>query len=246
MASPQPLIFAHRGASHDAPENTIAAFSLARSMGADGVELDTSLTRDGIPVVIHDLRVDATTNGSGPVHDFDLKTLKTLDAGSHFGERFRGEPIPTLDEVFEAVGPTRWVNVELKAAGWQSDGLERAALKVIQHHNVAKRVIVSSFNPITLRRFRALAPHIPIGYLYAPDEPFILRSRWLMLGLSYDALHPHYKMITQDFMQRARAEKKQVNTWTVDDPSEMLRLRTLGVNAIITNRPDVALRTLRP
>ena len=245
MSSPQPLIFAHRGASHDAPENTIAAFSLARSMGADGVELDTSLTRDGIPVVIHDLRVDATTNGSGLVHDFDLKTLRTLDAGSHFSDRFRGEPIPSLDEVFEAVGPTLCVNVELKAVGWRSDRLERATLKVIQRHNAAKRVIISSFNPITLRRFRALAPQIPIGYLYSPDEPFILRSRWLMLGLSYDALHPHHKMITQDYMRRARAAKKQVNTWTVDDPTEMLELCALGVNAIITNRPDVALRTLR-
>ncbi|HVO44633.1 MAG TPA: glycerophosphodiester phosphodiesterase family protein [Aggregatilineales bacterium] len=240
-----PLILGHRGASHDAPQNTVAAFALARSMGADGVELDTSLTRDGVPVVIHDLTLDKTTDGSGPVRALDLAAIKALDAGIRFGERFRGERIPTLDEAFEAVGPDLWVNVELKAEGWHTDGLEWAVLKVIQRHQAAGRVIVSSFNPFTLRRFRALSPQMLIGYLYSPDEPLYLRERWLMAGVWYEALHPHHSLITPEYMLRARLVKKQVNAWTVDDPDRMLALRDLGVNAIITNRPDVAIQTLR-
>jgi glycerophosphoryl diester phosphodiesterase len=247
----QPLIFAHRGASHDAPENTLAAFTLAHTLGADGVELDTSLTRDGIPVVMHDMTLDKTTNARGPVRQYDLAAIKTFDAGSHhnFAEKFRGEPIPTLDEVFEALGPAMLVNVELKADHFeeslQSDGLEWAVLKVIQRHNAAKRVIISSFNPLVLRRFRALNAYIPIGYLYAPDEPAYLRRPYLMAGLHYQALHPYHGMVTPEFMERARLAQKSVNTWTVDDPDQMRHLRDLRVNAIITNRPDLAIATLR-
>src|SRR5579863_536336 len=90
-----PLVFGHRGASFDAPANTLSAFRLARQMGADGVELDTSLTADGVPVVIHDLTVDETTDGSGRVHDFTLSQIKTLDAGSYFDYSFHEERIPT-------------------------------------------------------------------------------------------------------------------------------------------------------
>src|SRR5258708_7988866 len=178
-----PLILAHRGASHDAPQNTVAAFKLARQYGADGVELDTSLTHDGIPVVIHDLSVDKTTNGTGPVRLFDLRSIKELDAGSKFGPMFKGEQVPTLDEAFEAVGPNLVVNVELKSESWTPNGLEPAALEVIRRHNASQRVIVSSFNPMALRRFRAIAPDIPIGYLYSPEQPVWLRDRWFMAGL---------------------------------------------------------------
>ncbi|MCC7451414.1 MAG: glycerophosphodiester phosphodiesterase [Anaerolineae bacterium] len=242
-----PLVLAHRGAKHDAPENTAAAFTLARQMGADGVELDTSLTRDGVPVVIHDLTLDKTTDGHGLVRSYDLKTIKTLDAGSHLDPKFKGEPIPTLDEAFEAIGPDLIVNVELKVEPRQlgSDGLEQAALNVIRRHNAARRVIVSSFNPLALRRFAALAPDIPIGYLYEEHEPSFLRDGWLMLGARFEALHPHHPMIDAGFMRWAKARGYRVNTWTVDEPDRVRELRDLGVDAIISNRPDVALRALK-
>src|SRR5260221_4410550 len=140
------LILAHRGAGHDAPQNTVAAFQLARKMGADGIELDTSLSRDGVPVVIHDLTLDATTDGSGPVRALDLKALKELDAGSRFSPAFKGERIPTLDEAFEAVGPDLVVNVELKTGSWRSDGLAQAAAATLRRQHAAKRVISSSFH----------------------------------------------------------------------------------------------------
>src|SRR5579859_2963979 len=213
-----PLVLGHRRASHDAPQNTVAAFQLARKMGANGVELDTSLSRDGVPVVIHDLTLDATTNGSGPVRALDLKALKELDAGSRFSSAFKGERIPTLDEAFEAIGPDLVVNVELKTVSWRPDGLEKAAAAVIRRHNAAKRVIVSSFNPFALRRFRAVAPEIPLGFLYSPDEPIYLRNGWLLAGFKHEARHPHHLMIDATYMAWAKVHGYRINTWTVDDP----------------------------
>lgn len=239
-----PRVLGHRGASFDAPENTLAAFELARRQGADGVELDTSLSKDGVPVVIHDLTLDSTTDGNGPVRDLDLKALKALDAGSHFDLEFRGERIPTLDEALEVIGPDMTVNIELKTASWRADGLEQAVLRVIRRHGASSQVIVSSFNPLALRRFRALAPDIPIGYLYSPDEPIYLRYGWLMLGVPHQARHPHQSMIDAQYMAWARKHGYQVNTWTVDEPDRIRELRDLGVNAIITNRPALALEAL--
>lgn len=242
--SHMPLVLAHRGASFDAPENTLAAFGLAQRQGADGIELDTTLSKDGVPVVIHDLTLDNTTDGNGPVHDLNLRALKALDAGSHFDMEFRGERIPTLDEALEIVGPALTVNIELKTTAWRSDGLEQAVLRVIRHHGAAAQIIISSFNPFALRRFRALAPDIPIGYLYAPDEPIYLRYGWLMLGLAHEARHPHHAIVDARYMAWARKHGYRVHTWTVDEPDRIRELRDLGVDAIITNRPALALETL--
>ncbi|MFN8420288.1 MAG: glycerophosphodiester phosphodiesterase family protein [Anaerolineae bacterium] len=240
----KPLILGHRGASHDAPENTLAAFELARQMGADGVELDTSLSRDGVPVVIHDLTLDKTTDGHGAVAEYTLPMLKMLDAGSSFDASFAGERIPTLDEAMEAIGKELFVNIELKSRSWYSDGLELAALKVIRRHNAADRVIISSFNPMTLRRFRRMAEDIAIGYLYSPDEPVYLRYGWFMAGLPHEARHPYHGLVNEEFMAWARSHQYRVNVWTVDDPARIAELTALGVDAIITNRPDVALQAV--
>ncbi|MEP7286701.1 MAG: glycerophosphodiester phosphodiesterase family protein, partial [Chloroflexota bacterium] len=238
----KPLVLAHRGASYDAPQNTLAAFALARQMGADGVELDTSLTRDGVPVVFHDLMLDRTTNGTGPVRSLDLAAIKALDAGGKFLPRFKGEQIPTLDEALETIGPDLVVNIELKTSRWFTDGLERAVMDTLRRHNAMQRVIISSFNPLSLRLFRAIAPDIPVGYLFSPQEPFYLREGWLMVGLSYEAQHPYHAMIDSAYMAAQQSQGYRVNTWTVDDPERIIELRDLGVDAIITNRPDVALK----
>src|SRR6266496_640164 len=111
---PRPIVFAHRGASAHAPENTIAAFELALAQNADAIELDVKLTADGHVVVIHDSTVDRTTGSRGRVKDLSLAQLRSLDAGSFFSEKYRGEKIPTLEEVLEAVGKRTIINVELK------------------------------------------------------------------------------------------------------------------------------------
>ncbi|MCL7453535.1 MAG: glycerophosphodiester phosphodiesterase, partial [Anaerolineae bacterium] len=124
----RPLNFAHRGASHEAPANTLAAFELAAEMGADGIELDVHLSRDGELVVIHDFSLEGTTNGHGRVGDRTLPELKALDAGSWFDPRLAVQRIPTLQEVIDAVAARLLLNIELKSDSWQDHGLAAAAV----------------------------------------------------------------------------------------------------------------------
>ena len=234
----KPLVIAHRGASAHAPENTLSAFNLALEMGADGVELDVSLTKDGIPVVLHDDTVDRTTNGRGTITQMTLAQVKELDASNKF-EKYRGEKIPTLEEVLRTVTPRGTINIELKSMSLQTDGVEAATLAAIENTGALDKVMTSSFNPLALRRMYILEPRIPRGLLYSPKLPIYLRRAWLRPLAHPTALHPHYSMITREFVAWAHGKGYKVNTWTVDDPGEMKRLIELGVDAIMTNKPDV-------
>lgn len=240
----QPLNLAHRGASHDAPQNTLAAFWLANQYGADGYELDVHLSKDGVPVVIHDFSVDATTNGSGSVADLTVEELQRLDAGAKFAPEFAGERIPTLEEVFAVVEPGMIVNVELKSRSLADDGLEAAVIRLIGKCQMQERIILSSFNPLSLMRVRRHAPNLRIGLLYALDLPLYLRKAWSRVFVRPDALHPHRGMVNAQYMDWAKARGYEVNVWTVDEPQPMQNLAALGVDAIITNRPDVLRRVL--
>ena len=233
------LNFGHRGASHDAPANTLAAFELAAQYGADGVELDVMLTADRQPVVIHDATVDATTDGTGRVADLTLAQIKALDAGSTFDQRFAGERVPTLAEVLEAVGDRLLLNVELKGLGLKQDGLETLVADLIVRHGLTSRVIVSSFNPLRLRRMRKIAPQIPLGFLHAPGVLGRWRWEWLMWGFRREADHPEHRQVTPNYMAWARRRRLRVNTWVVNSPERMAVLRDMGVDMIITDRPDV-------
>jgi len=245
LESDRTLNIAHRGASAAAPPNTLAAFKKAIELGADGIEFDVHFSADGVPVVIHDFTVDATTDGSGRVADLTLAQLKQLDAGTRFDPAFTGERIPTLDEVLEAVrGRRGWggellLNVELKTTSPGDNGLERAVITLVEQHSLSRRVLFSSFNPFSLRRAKRIAPHIPAGLLYDQGLSLPLRRAWLAFLAPHEARHPHYKMVDARYMAWARRRGYRVNTWTVDDPAEMRRLVGLGVNGIITNVPDV-------
>lgn len=243
-----PLILGHRGASAYAPMNTIPAFELAFDQGADGIELDVHRSQDGYAVIIHDFTVDHTTDGSGPVADMTLAELKALDAGGWFSDAFRGVQIPTLDEVFEVVGQRGFVNVEIKSDSQITDGVEQVVADVIARYSMSQQVIVSSFNPLALSRFRAIMPDVPIGFLYAAAAGMEIDTHAIMrqLGLKYEAEHPHYKMIDKALMEQARSNGHYVNAWTVNDPEHTLALRELGVHTVITDKPDVMYRALHP
>ncbi len=233
MYDGQLLVFGHRGASSYAPMNTLPAFELAYEQGAQGIELDVHRTTDGELVVIHDFTVDATTNSSGSVSDFTLGELKQLDAGAWFDECFAGTRIPTLTEVIESVGRKLFINIEIKSRSIETDGIEEAVAKCIALHNVQDRVIVSSFNPLTLARFQNAMPNVPIGYLNMPSD--------INLEVAYDASHPIHLMVDEAYMEAVRREGYRVNTWTVNDPQRAAELGNLGVDAIITDKPDVVL-----
>lgn len=236
------LVFGHRGAKAYAPMNTLPAFELALKQGADGIELDTHLTKDGRLIVLHDFTVDHTTNSQGYAKDKTLAEIKALDAGSYFNASFAGTQIPTLDEVFEAVGHKLLINVEIKSETVETDGVEQAVADCLTHHDMKKRIIVSSFNPLTLKRFRAILPDVPIGYLYAQDWTF---SPEVMDTVPHEARHPQYTMIDKAYMEWARSHGWRVNTWTVNDPAKAVELRGLGVDGIITDNPDTVIEALR-
>jgi glycerophosphoryl diester phosphodiesterase len=233
------LNIGHRGASAAAPPNTLAAFEKAVELGADGIEFDVHLSADGVPVVIHDLTVDGTTNGSGRVADLTLAQLKHLDAGSTFDPTFAGERIPTLEEVLQRVGSRLLLNIELKTISLHDNGLEQAVIAQVEHYGLDDRVLLSSFNPLSLRRAKRMAPHVPVGLLYGPDLPVPLRQAWLAFAAPHEARHPEHKMVDAHYIAWAQRRGYRVNVWTVDDPDEMRRLIGLGVDGIITNVPDV-------
>ncbi len=239
------LLFAHRGASAEAPANTIAAFRRAMQVGADGVELDVHLTRDRQVVVIHDESVAAVTGQGGRVREMTLAEIQALDAGSYFGPAFRGERIPTLGQVLEAVGPQAIVNVELKGTGVAGDGLEREVVRLVRQRGMAAQVIFSSFNPFHLWRARRLAPEIPRAMLHSSDTPAYVRQLWLLPLVHPDALHPDHGMVDGAYMKRARSWGVRVNAWTVDDPAEARRLLALGVDGLIANDPRRLREALR-
>jgi glycerophosphoryl diester phosphodiesterase len=239
---PRTLVFGHRGASAYAPMNTIPAFELAAAQGADGVELDVHLSQDGQLIVLHDFTVDHTTDGHGYARDMTLAELRQLDAGVNFGDQFRGVRIPTLDEVFEAVGRRLFINVEIKSETLETDGVEQVTAETINRHKMEKRVIVSSFNPLALQRFRAILPDVPIGFLYMEGGvPF----PEVVDALPHEARHPHHPMIDAAYMDWAREHKYRVNTWTVNDPDKTRELIALGVDAVITDKPDVMIEVVR-
>ena len=236
------LNIAHRGASAVAPENTLAAFEKAEALGADGVELDVRLCADGVPVVIHDASVDRTTGGSGRVADMPLTQLKELDAGSWFGPAFSKEPIPTLTETLETVGGKLILNIELKGEGLLNRGLVRAVVDVIRKHGLGKRVLLSAFNPFTLRRVQKIAPQLPTALLYASASLPHFAS--LIARRPYAALHPHVAALSAEHVDRIRRHNHRIHVWTVDDPREMRRLIRWDVDGIITNVPDELCRLL--
>lgn len=238
-ATSKPLIIAHRGASKIAPENTMAAFRMAAQLGADAIELDAKLSRDGVIVVHHDSTLDRTTSGSGPVSSINLQEIRKLDAGSHFSEAFSGERVPTLEEVLEAFGDQLLVNVELTNYAHPLDELPGRAAALVRGCGLERRVLFSSFNPMALWKVKRMAPEIPAGLLLLPQEPGWLRSM-LRRITPHDALHPQEQLISADDVKREHAKGRIVNAWTVNDAGRLRELLENGVDGIITDVPDLA------
>lgn len=234
LSGPFPLIIGHRGASADAPENTLAAFALALEQGAQGVELDVRLSADGDVIVMHDATVERTTDGAGPVSKLTAEQLRSLDAG-------QGQPVPTLDDVFEAFGPAMLYNIELKEPGLWGKGLESAVADRIDAYHLHHHVVVSSFSPLSLRRAQQqLSATTMTGFLWMRG-PRMLRH---LLAPHTPADHPHCAVVDEAYMAWARSRDLHVHVWTVDDVREARRLAGLGIHALITNRPRIIVAAL--
>lgn len=239
---PQPVIFAHRGASASAPENTLAAFELALAHGADGIELDVKLSADGHVVVIHDATVDRTTGAHGRVKDLTLADLRTLNAGSFFSGNFSTEKIPLLEEVFEVLGKRIFINVELTNYNTPRDHLVESVCMLVKKFNMQKRVIFSSFYASNLSRAYSYLPDVPCGLLaFNGLLGAWARSFGFAFG-KYAALHPYLKDVTPQQVQRVHRLNRRVHVWTVNAEEDMRRLFGWGVDAIFTDDPQLAIR----
>lgn len=235
MALARPLVWAHRGASFDAPENTLAAFALAEKQGADGIELDAQLCQTGEVVVLHDESLGRTTGFAGLIGETPWSVVRTLDAGARKNERYRGERIPLLAETLR--GFSRLVNVEIKCDRADDRGLTAAVVRVIREAHAEERVLLSSFNPLCLLRARLFAPRLPRALLFESEAAWPLRSALSAPALAAVALHPESVLASRERIGRWRRRGYRVAVWTVDDPVEASRLVEWGANGIITNRP---------
>jgi glycerophosphoryl diester phosphodiesterase len=230
------LVLGHRGASAEAPENTLAAFALAMQQGADGVELDVWRCGTGEVVVIHDRDARRTCGVELDVRSASLGSLARLDAGSWKAPRFAGERIPTLAAVLDAL-PGAVVNVELKSSGVPDLALAPAVARVVRDARAEERVIASSFDLLLLAAFRAAAPRVRAGVLFASDQSWRARAGVGAALLRAAAVHPEHGLVTAERAARWAARGLAVNAWTVDAPDEARRLAALGAAALITNRP---------
>jgi glycerophosphoryl diester phosphodiesterase len=241
---PNPAIIAHRGASAYAPENTLAAFELAVRQKADAIELDAKLTIDRHVVVFHDQTLDRTTGSHGRVIDSKLLDLRRLDAGSHFDVAYRGEQIPTLDEVFDLAGRQTYINIELTNYASPTDRLPEKVAEIVKKHNLAERVMFSSFNPLALIRIRRILPQIPIGLLADTRNQGIWARSWLGSLLRYQSLNPALEDVDRRLVERTHRRGCRLLVYTVNQSEDMRHLFNIGVDGIFTDDPLTARRIL--
>lgn len=239
---PRPAIFAHRGASAHAPENTLAAFALALEQGADAIELDAKLSADGHVIVIHDLTVDRTTGAQGKVQEMSLAKLRALDAGSSFAPKFHGEKIPLLEEVFEAFGNRTFINVELSNHHTPNDQLVETVCMLVKKFNLQKRVLFSSFHPRSLAKAQGLLPEAPRGLLANDGFRALLVRSFIFYFGNFQALHPNIWTTSPQQIRRVHRLGRRAYIFTVNKEEQMRKLFRWGADGIFTDDPPLALR----
>ena len=235
-------IWAHRGASFYAPENTLEAFDIAVKQKADGIELDVQLSKDGELVVIHDETIDRVSDGTGFVKDYNLNELKKFNFGKLF-PHFGFSAIPALEEVYRLLKPTDLIiNIELKTGIIFYKGIEEKLIKLAKKMNMEDRIIYSSFNHYSLLKLREIKKDVKMGLLVSDLYVDVLDYA---VKLGADALHPiGYMLKLPGFIEESKAKNMKLHVWTVDDDEEIRLLNAQGIDAIITNKPVTARKAI--
>lgn len=225
----RPRVIAHRGASGHRPENTMAAYALAVEQGADMIEVDLHVSRDGAIPIAHDAQLERV-GGTGEIADCDLAILQALDAGD-------GERIPTLAEILDRFGAQIPFNLELKqSTRGPYPGLPAAALEAVRQRGIERDTLFSSFYRDVLKDLRSQSEQARIALLLSPQWPEKPVERALALGA--EAINPHFVMAKPDLVERAHDAGLAVYVYTVDDPAQMEQLLDVGVDGLFTNQPD--------
>jgi glycerophosphoryl diester phosphodiesterase len=227
---------AHRGASGRYPENTRLAFVKAIEAGADMIELDCQLSRDGHVVVFHDEKLYRTGRSRGTVRSKTLEELKKIDIGKWRGKAFAGEHILTLEEAMGSIAGNADLCLEIKSYQNSTPGIELKILFIVGHYDYFDRTIFSSFDYRTLARVRQLAPEATIGIILSSP----LRANWLEMARAITAksLHLQKSLVTRELLAKAWEEGLDVYVWTVDDTREMEALAAMGVQGLISDFPE--------
>ncbi|KGX86238.1 glycerophosphodiester phosphodiesterase [Pontibacillus litoralis] len=238
----QTYVYAHRGSSGTHPENTLAAFRAAIQCGADGIELDVQMTKDGEVVVIHDEQVDRTTNGEGWICDMTYAQLATLDAGSWFDPAFSNEQIPTLNNVLTICKDTNvMINIELKNDRIRYEGMEKLVVQKVRDYHMEKQVVLSSFFHESLTVVHRLAPELETAILY--ERP--LREPWKQaIECHATAIHAPKQFVSSGYIIQAKKYRQAIRVFTVNIEKEMKELCEMKVDAIITDFPEQAIQIL--
>ena len=246
----KPLIIAHRGASALAPENTLAAFKKAIEDGAEGIEFDVRLAKDGVPVVFHDSKLYRLGRTEGRVSDFTSKELQKLDVGSWFNAnkspqlngKFAPETIPTLSQVLEFLNDYKGlIYIELKCKDAEIETLVKEVCRLITNSPLISNILVKSFKLEVIPSIRRYCPDVKTGALFAPKIMTILRKEKHLVKIAHeigaDHLSLHFSLATRKLMEKAAKRNLPVTIWTADNPRWVKRAFDLGINAIITNNP---------
>ncbi|MDQ0116183.1 glycerophosphodiester phosphodiesterase [Paenibacillus harenae] len=237
-------IVAHRGWSGAAPENTMAAFKLALTEPDIAIiELDVHLSKDGVPVVIHDHTLDRTTSGTGRVKDCTLEDLRELDAGSWFAPEFSEERIPTLEEVLQLAKGRCMLHVELKTMGNVYEGIEEKVINLIHRHGVKDQVVLSSFDHHSMKRANEIDPSIKAGLIFL-GNPTLLIDQLHYTGAT--SVSMHYYFVTHELVNEMKELEIDLGVWTVDDSDTLASIVEQYPDIrITTNYPDRLLRIAR-
>ena len=229
--------FAHRGFSGKYPENTMLAFEKAVEIGADGVELDVQLTKDGEVVIIHDETIDRTTDGKGYVVDYTYEELSKLDASYIYTGKMGFNKIPTLKEYFELAKDLDFVtNIELKTGINQYLGIEEKVYKLIKEYKLEKKVIISSFNHFSVLRMKKIAPELKCGFL---SEDWIIDAGAYTASHGIECFHPRFNNLIPEVVEELKRNNIEINTWTVNKEEDIKDLINKGIDILIGNYPDL-------
>lgn len=232
--------FAHRGFSSQYPENTLLAFRKALEEGVDGIENDVQLTKDGEVIILHDERVDRTTNGTGWVKDYTLAELRELVANGRFGGRFPAQRVPTLREYLELVKDAPIIsNIEMKTGVFEYRPMEQKVVDLLREYQLEDRVIISSFNHFTILRMRQLAPELKLGFL---SGDWRIDAGEYAQRYGVPCYHPDYHSLTASAVEELKAHGIEINPYTIDAPEEIRDMIRKGVDSVISNCPDVVNR----
>ena len=228
--------FAHRGFSGEYPENTLLAFQKALEAGCEGMEFDVHFSKDGELVIIHDEKIDRTSDKTGYVKDLTYAELCEADFSYKFAGKYGFQKIPTLREYMELVkGWDIISNIELKTGIFEYPGIEAAVYALIQEYHMEDKVIISSFNHNSVLRMKTLNPHLVCGFL---SEAWIIDAGRYVEQYGVEAYHPDFHMLTDSEVQNLRAHGRKINTFTVNEESDIREMLRIGVDGIIGNYPN--------